>query len=249
MKTRSGKSYLLWRPAPGFSVFAFWGRLQADELPALLAHYDAIAATQKSFDLVTDVSRLDAVERPAFDLLARYVEERMPARGRQIRRHAFIRPKGFIGAVSAGFHALIAPPYDWRDCASLVDAFTWLERREDPTKVAEMIDALAAASPTLQALQRYLAAHLQRPSVRGAARALHTSERSLQRQLAARGTHFRRQLAEARVEMAKTLLAEGEDKIDVIARRVGCSSASNLGALFRRETGQTPSQYRLAQRQ
>ena len=210
----------------------------------MLPLYDAIAAAvAKDYDLVTDVSRIELIERGAFDTIARYVMKRMPERGREIRRHALIRPAGLVGALSAGFFALFTPPFEWKDVLGLDDAFHWLGGGK-AAEVERLISSLYASTPELRRLREYISLHLQSASVSGAVRALAMSERSLQRHLEQQGTSFRQELTRARVQAAQTFLAESDEKLDSIARRVGCASGSNLGVIFRRLTGETPSHYR-----
>src|SRR5262249_7670217 len=110
--------------------------------------------------------------------------------------------------------------------------------------VVASITELQSTAPLLRRLRDYLAAHVQNASVHGAVRALAVSERSLQRHLSSHATSFRHELMRARVEAAQILLSESDAKLDAVALRVGCSSGSNLGTLFRRITGVTPAQYR-----
>ncbi|MFI7598787.1 GlxA family transcriptional regulator [Actinoplanes sp. NPDC049681] len=47
-----------------------------------------------------------------------------------------------------------------------------------------------------------------------------------------------------RVTLARRLIERGETRLDVVARRTGLGTATNLRALMRRETGLTPTSYR-----
>jgi AraC family transcriptional regulator len=53
-----------------------------------------------------------------------------------------------------------------------------------------------------------------------------------------------RYVRDRRIERAKTLLRQSDMPLNEIARRVGCSSASNFSVLFHRATGTTPRTYR-----
>ncbi|GAA2521922.1 GlxA family transcriptional regulator [Winogradskya humida] len=48
-----------------------------------------------------------------------------------------------------------------------------------------------------------------------------------------------------RLTLARRLIERGEARLDVVARRSGLGTATNLRSLMRRETGLTPTQYRL----
>jgi AraC-like DNA-binding protein len=96
----------------------------------------------------------------------------------------------------------------------------------------------------LRSLRGHLAANLSQITVRAAARALGTSPRTLQRGLSELGTSFRAEVERARVRAAEALLAETNAKLEVIALQVGCSSPSSFSRLFRRLTGESPSDFR-----
>jgi AraC-like DNA-binding protein len=66
----------------------------------------------------------------------------------------------------------------------------------------------------------------------------------LQRSLLGCSTSFRAEVERARVREAERLLTEGDEKVEVIARRVGCASPSHFAALFRRTTGEAPADFR-----
>jgi AraC-like DNA-binding protein len=48
--------------------------------------------------------------------------------------------------------------------------------------------------------------------------------------------------------VAGQLLAHSDEKIEAIARKVGCSSSSRLSTLFRKAVGETPAQFRARRR-
>jgi LacI family transcriptional regulator len=52
------------------------------------------------------------------------------------------------------------------------------------------------------------------------------------------------ELQRMRIDLAKKLLRESDEKIDALAGRCGYQSANSLWVAFRRATGMTPSQYR-----
>jgi transcriptional regulator GlxA family with amidase domain len=137
-------------------------------------------------------------------------------------------------------------PWAWRPFTDAAAA--WIGHPE-ATRALEEVRAIAgplALQPeTLRALGGHLSKNLRASTLRGAARALGVSERTLQRDLAAANTTFRRELARARVAAAAHLLVSTPAKLDAIARDVGCASGSHLAQLFRREKGETPGEYRV----
>ena len=56
--------------------------------------------------------------------------------------------------------------------------------------------------------------------------------------------YFKRYLTQARLEMAKDLLASGKGSVQDIAQQCGFSSAPYFIRVFKNETGATPLQYR-----
>jgi transcriptional regulator GlxA family with amidase domain len=100
------------------------------------------------------------------------------------------------------------------------------------------------ASMNVQRLQAWLESWLDRATINEAATALGLSSRTLQRALREAGTSFTTEVRNARIRTACRLLIETNHKVEVIAREVGCSSASQLSALFKRCVGDTPGRYR-----
>lgn len=81
-------------------------------------------------------------------------------------------------------------------------------------------------------------------SVEAVAQRLHTSERTLKRQLAQENTSYSEILEDIRKQQAITLLEERELSIDRIADRLGYSDVANFTRAFKRWTGETPGQFR-----
>ena len=126
------------------------------------------------------------------------------------------------------------------------EAWRWLGRAELATVVDE-VNALAADAqgvPALiRALREHLDNHLVDATVELAARQLGRSARSLQRELMRERTRFSVELLHARLRAACVMLSGSDEKVEVIARKVGLASSSQLSAIFRRELGETPSDY------
>ncbi|AGL14761.1 AraC family transcription regulator [Actinoplanes sp. N902-109] len=88
--------------------------------------------------------------------------------------------------------------------------------------------------------------HLDRP-LTVAALAAHAavSPATLHRRFRAElGTTPLAWLTAERLTLARRLLERGEPRLDVVARRTGLGTATNLRTLLRRETGLTPTEYR-----
>lgn len=84
------------------------------------------------------------------------------------------------------------------------------------------------------------------PDLAAAARALHTSERSLRRHLAASGTSYQQVLDEVRRSLALQYLSTTHLPLFEIAHLLGFSDPSNFRRAFRKWTGRAPSDYRAA---
>jgi len=93
-------------------------------------------------------------------------------------------------------------------------------------------------------LRAHLDEGLHGASIERAARELGLSTRSLQRRLRESGATFKSELDAARIRRAERLLSEPEAKITAVAHEVGCASSQSFSALFKRLTGETPSEWR-----
>lgn len=84
----------------------------------------------------------------------------------------------------------------------------------------------------------------QVPTMDEMANSLHIGARTLRRRLKDENTSYQDVVAEFRVAMAKRYLNETSLPANEVAMLVGYSDPANLYRTFRRETGQTPLQYR-----
>ncbi|HLD66798.1 MAG TPA: AraC family transcriptional regulator [Pseudomonas sp.] len=84
------------------------------------------------------------------------------------------------------------------------------------------------------------------PDMNGAARALHTSGRSLRRHLSLLGTSYQEVLDEVRKRLALQYLGTTQLPLFEIASLLGFSDASNFRRAFRKWTGKRPSDYRVS---
>ncbi|MEC8569374.1 MAG: helix-turn-helix domain-containing protein, partial [Pseudomonadota bacterium] len=73
---------------------------------------------------------------------------------------------------------------------------------------------------------------------------LNMSERTIKRHLQAQGTNFLQILSEVRFSEAKKLLHQQQYSIQDIADIVGYEEATNFIRAFKKNFGETPSQYR-----
>jgi AraC-like DNA-binding protein len=113
----------------------------------------------------------------------------------------------------------------------------------------EELARLTSGSSLLSDLRRQLrAARDGYPSLADVARARHVSERTLKRQLAARGTTYRDLVDELRRERAIELLDREELKVEQVAELLGYSEPANFHRAFRRWFGVPPDAWRKGRR-
>lgn len=87
-----------------------------------------------------------------------------------------------------------------------------------------------------------------RADLENLAEAAGLSRRTLQRKLAQAGTNFRALLKSGRLRMAQQRLSDSSMRVTDIAAEIGYTDASNFARAFQRQTGLSPSEYRVAHR-
>jgi AraC-like DNA-binding protein len=156
-----------------------------------------------------------------------------------------------VAATVAGLIPLVGPSHPLRFFGAEDEALAWLARPELPSVLAEaaaLADDARGTTPLVRSLRHRLDGSLAEATIAATARALGVAPRSLQRELERNGTSFRLELTRARVRAASQLLESSDEKIEAIARRVGWGSSSRMSAIFRRQLGETPAQYRARRR-
>jgi AraC-like DNA-binding protein len=252
---RVGPTYVVWCASPTLCGSVHWGRPSQRDVRELMQLFDPVhSALDGGHDFVMDTHALDSVDWLILIPTADYLRSRFPAWGRRIKRLAMVMPSGPLGVTVAGITqavSLVVPPYPVRLCATTADALGWLDRADAFTALAEidrLVEATRGIAPIVRTLREYLARSLAAPTVAEAARACGVAPRSLQRELAQARTGFGAELEAARIRAACALLESSDEKIETIARRVGCPSSSRLSALFRKALGETPADYRARRR-
>jgi AraC-like DNA-binding protein len=238
--------------SPTLAGSVYFGRPSEDDFPALLqlAPLPLSSAFSPPFDAVIDCTRLEGLSARSFEVLVRYLGELGGTVSARIRRAAVVRPSNMTGATLGGlFYELVQTRFRAALFTDPVEAHRWLGRSDEERRAVEATLEHALEAPAfLRALRDWLAAHLDGPTVATAAAALGSSPRSLQRYLQQADTHFRAEIDRARVRAAESLLIDDDHKLEVIAHRVGCASLSHFSTLFRRTTGEAPSDFRARRR-
>jgi transcriptional regulator GlxA family with amidase domain len=132
----------------------------------------------------------------------------------------------------------------WCASPSLCGSAHWGRPSEILDEVERLVAQARGIAPVVRALRAYLEGALVDAMVDAAAGALGCSSRTLQRELRQARTSFAAELTRARVRVASMLLSQGDEKVETIARRVGCLSSSRLSVVFKKEMGETPAAYR-----
>jgi AraC-like DNA-binding protein len=244
----AGDCFLHFFTDPTFCGTVFWERPGEQAIRVFTRAVEAeLPQNSPKHAALVDARRLTGVDPGAFQVLVEYFGPRAETFGVNVSRQAMLRPDGVLGAIVAGFYDITpnTGPENRRITLDPAEAFGWLGR---PVELLAEIDQAVleatGANPALQALRDHLAQHLTGASLANVARALGVSGRTLQQQLQEAGTTFRQELGAARIRVAKRMLAAGDTKLASIAAEVGCASLQHFSTLFRKQTGDTPSEWR-----
>lgn len=246
----AGRTWLYFHATPTLVGFVLWGSPTAADLEQLTTVLAVELGARPHASLV-DARAVTAIEPRGFRVLERYVEANRLALSRAVTRLALVRPGGMLGAVTAGFYDVAKAPYPVNVFERRSDALEWLGAPNPAALLDEIACAEAEATGTselLRDLRAWLVDHLDAARLEIAARALGTSQRTLQRRLSAHEVTFQEEVNRARIEVAQRLLLESDTKLTALAHDVGCASLASFSALFRRATGQSPSAWRAARR-
>ncbi|MBI3072868.1 MAG: helix-turn-helix transcriptional regulator [Deltaproteobacteria bacterium] len=248
-----GTTSLIWCADSSHCGAAYWGSPSVNDLRFAFGVWDNVVWPRviSPVHVVSDFLRLERADDDVFRLFADHVNKWEAGFVAAAARHAVIRPMGMLGSVVTGFLPLFGAEHEFHVFADAGAAFSWLEWPGAAKAHDEIERALECASGTPHALRRFreqLEESLDSPDVDRIAESLACSRRTLQRDLFGFGTSFREELQRARVRVASGLLRDTDQKLSVIATRVGCSSLSHFGALFRQQTGETPSAFRARHR-
>jgi hypothetical protein len=161
---------------------------------------------------LVDASRLVGSDTGSFRALERFMTHFQEALRRWVLRLALVRPPGISGAMVAGVFEVVPRPYPVRVFDGVEGAVQWLDAEgrlgAAPADVVESVAALHGeaerSTPLVVRLRSFLESRLsgidgarreQPVDLAEAARALGTSDRSLQRRLREADTSFSAELA------------------------------------------------------
>ena len=245
----AGPTYLVCSWSSTLCGSAHWGRPTDQDARDLTRLFDLSRHRDFAggFCVYMDSRALEPLEWSAVEIVLDYVRSRLPEWSRVIKKQAVLVPDGPSGALVAGMAPLAGLTYPMRFFAVPEEARAWLDHPEVAQALAAMqplVDAERGMSPVLRSVRRYLERALESATIEGAASEAGLSPRSLQRELRRHQTSFSGELGAARIRVACELLTFSDDKIENIARRVGCATSSHLSRFFRRTVGETPAEYR-----
>jgi AraC-like DNA-binding protein len=247
------RASVVWAFSATLAGSAYFGRPDDADFPSRpeLGVLPWSPRLRSGYDVIVDFSSLEGLSPRCFHLLSNQLRDAR-ARAGELGRVAFIRSEGVVGTVITGlFHDLVKRELPSILVGDLDAALGWLDRSDGELariELQDMLEKVRDEPPLLRALRAHLRQHRHHTTLDQVAAALAHSERSLQRRLSELGTNFRAEVNRSRVRAAEELLVDTDAKLEVIARQVGCSSASQLSTLFRSVAGETPSSFRARHR-
>ncbi len=244
-----GESFLHWYASPEFCGFTLWGIPGEAQIARLTQVLDVELAPALPHVSLVDARRVEAPDANGLAVLVKYMLPLMSGFAQTVRRQALVRPEGMAGAVVGGFYSLVHSHYPTQAFPDPLEAALWLGRPEAEARaVLEEVSGLVAQhmgmSPLLGELHRVLRTRLTEAHLTEVAREMGMSERTLQRRLRDSGTSFQTELNTVQVRTAQALLLESNAKVTAVAVEVGCASLQHFSSLFRKVTGESPSDWR-----
>lgn len=238
---------LVWCHGPTLGGAIAWGRPTCDDVTRILAAFELYRAPSIAprFATIMDGRAIEAVEPDAFTQFMGWLAERRAELTERVDiQLGVVAADSLVGATLSGILPVVGRTHRFRVVVDPVEAFRAVS--PDGDALAKEVDQLAAAArgvpEEVGRLRALLRARPQR-GVAGAAAALGIARRTLQRQLARTGTSFSGELRDALYERVHQMLVGGDEKIAVIARRVGLSEGT-LTRLVREKSGRTPGELR-----
>lgn len=244
----TGRCFVTFCPDPSLFGFALWGRpgrADTEKLTrALLVELGPHAGPHRS---LVDVRHVESVDAAAFEVLQQYVSAHHQGLKERVTSLALLRPKGLVGAVVAGFYAVLDSPYPTRDFLTLAEAAPWLGLDDETrAQVEALVAKHSGVSPLLVELHACLDSVGVKAPMAAVARALGLAARTLQRRLSEEGTSFAREVMAHRLREARARMLESDEPLTAIALDCGFASLQHFSAAFRKAEGASPAKWRAA---
>jgi AraC-like DNA-binding protein len=238
---------LVWCHGPTLGGAIAWGRPTCHDVHRILAAFELYRSSgiAPRFATIMDGRGIEAIEPEAFALFVSWLAERRAELAERVDiQFGVVAADSLVGATLSGILPVVGQTHRFRVVIDPLDAFRAVSPVADA--LSKEVDDLATAARgvpvDVSRLRALLRARPQR-GVAGAAAALGVARRTLQRQLARTGTSFSGELREALYERVRQMILGGDEKIAVIARRVGLSEGT-LTRLVREKSGRTPGELR-----
>jgi AraC-like DNA-binding protein len=199
-----------------------------------------------------DFSRVTSIDISGYPILRAAQAAHRDELARRIKQMVIVRPDSIVGAIAAGIQHLVSFPHPVKVVATAEEGLRRLGVADASLLTVLELEAerarLESSARVLADLHAVLDAHLPELALPAVAKQLGMSPRSLQRKLRELGTSFQAERNLAQVRVAQRLMSQTDATLSQIALDVGCHSLQHFSTLFRRIAGETPSQWRVANR-
>lgn len=239
---------LFWFARPDLRLVAIWGTPSDGDASFLMAAMATEiregAPLHASF---VDLRDFDNVGPDVFQAFLDYMKMHRARFSGAVSKSAIVASARMSSAAAVGYTRLLGDPFPSQVFERGEDALEWLGFGAEAQPLLSDLSSLVLRvreSTVVARLHGVWRRDHRHAPITEAARSLGVSARLLQRQLAAAGTTFRDELRRARVERAKVLLRETDEKLYGVALEVGFEKSASLIDAFKRETGMTPQTWR-----
>jgi len=227
------------------SGLLFWGKPDDSDTEALDAVLAAAQQRTRPQSWLVDLSRLEVLDLRVFERLSSRVIALLSASKGGVSRQAIVSPRAMPAVMTMDAFAKVAGGAPVCSFADTREALHWIGVA-DGGLLAQL-----ATLPTSHDDMRWLTTEfrscLERghvESVKGVARQMAMSPRTMQRRLLKLGTSFQQEVAEARLRRAKELMRTTNRSLKSIAFEVGYTSPQHFSATFHQQVGLSPSRWR-----
>jgi AraC-like DNA-binding protein len=246
--TVTGSSFV-WCASPTLCGAVLWGEQTEEETRSILRIFDQYPHQMaSSFDMVLDTRGVERVDPASLAQLFSWLVARRGELVSHLRMQANVIREGPIGFLLTGLLPVARWTLPYRLYYEPAEAFCSVAGEQGLALCAEVetiVERVRGVSPELRITRELLEGRLD-ITLAEVSRTLGISSRSLQRVLTRHGTSFHREVIAARFHRAQTLLRSGDQKVAVIAARVGISERA-ITLLFRARTGLSPAEWRKQQ--
>lgn len=245
----SGTS-ITWCASPRLMGAVLWGRPSLHDATRTLRAFESYRheLVAPHFAVVLDARAVEGVDLEALAVLKDWLVSRRDELASRVQMQVGVVADSIVGCTLCGILPLLGESHPFTVVHDPRPALRAISPFGD--ELLAQIEAAVAQARGIDDDLRRLREHLARgcqTTLEGAAHALGVAPRTLQRRLKAAGTSFRNELRDARFRRICELLIHGDDKVIVIAQRVGISEGA-LTQLVRDKSALTPAELRKSYR-